>query len=196
MRSHLLRIPALFLLCSLCACQSLKQPEEMPPEETPTAEKGPADLRTRNNALALLDDLMGDEKNLSKILIIKHNSDKLGILVKDISKTAGDGATMLETWVKSDPAINLKATDLPTGEMATRKAISKTKEHELLHSKDQEFQFQLLLTQVEALNYGAHLAMVVAENEPDADRVRDFLRLSADFRKLESRVLVMLRATR
>jgi hypothetical protein len=82
------------------------------------------------------------------------------------------------------------------GEVAARKAISKTKEHTLLHSKDAEFEFQLLLTQVEALNYGAHLAMVVAENEPNADRTRDFLRLSSQFRELNEQVLAMLRRHR
>lgn len=159
-------------------------------------EKKGVDLQTRNNALALLDDLLGDEKNLSKILIIKHNSDELGKLVGDISKTAGDGAKMLESIAKTEPGLNLKATSLPSGEAAARKAISKTKEHELLHSKDAEFQFQLLLTQTEALNYGSHLAMVVAENESQPERTREFLRLSAELRNLQERVLAMLRNTK
>jgi hypothetical protein len=197
MRSHLSQLAALFLLCSLTACQSLSpQAEAPPPDETPTPEKTVADLHTRNNAMALLDDLLNDEKNLSKVLIIKRNSDRLGKLVQDISKTAGDGATELELLAKNDPALNLKATDLPAGEAATRKAISKTKEHLLLHSKGAEFEFQLLLTQLEALNYGSHLAMVIAENEPQADRVQEFLRLAQQLRELNGRVLVMVRAHR
>ena len=44
------------------------------------SEKKGFDMQTRNNALALLDDLLSDEKNVSKILIIKHNSDELGKL--------------------------------------------------------------------------------------------------------------------
>jgi hypothetical protein len=144
----------------------------------------------------LLNDLLGDEKNVSKVLIIKHNSDALGKLIENISKTAGEGAKTIEALAKNDPTLNLKGTDLPAGETATRKAISKTKEHILLHSKNAEFEFQLLLTQTEALNYGSHLAMVVAENEPDAERVREFLRLSAQFRGLNEEVLARLRARR
>ena len=160
------------------------------------AEKKGVDVQARNNALALLDDLLGDEKNLNKILIVKHNSDELGKLVDDISKSAAENAKMLEALAKTEPGLNLKAIDLPPGELATRKAISKTKEGLLLHSKDAEFQFQLLLTQTEALNYGAHLAMVVADNESRADKTRDFLRLSAELRALNERVLTMLRTTK
>jgi hypothetical protein len=197
MASHLLKIPALFLLCSLCACQSLRHPSATPqPVESSTAEKTAADLQTRNNALALLDDLLNDEKNVSKVLIVKRNSDELGRLVESISKTAGNGEKMLQSLANSEPGLDLKKQDLPPGEVAARKAISKTKEHVLLHSKDAEFEFQLLLTQVEALNYGAHLAMVAAENEPHANHTRELLALGAQLRELQEQVLAMLRAKR
>jgi hypothetical protein len=197
MRLLLLKFSASLLLCSLCACQSTRRPESASPSTAPVlSEKQGSNLQTRDNALALLDDLLGDEKNLSKILIIKHNSDEFGKLVKDISKTAGDSAKMVEALAKTQPGLNLKSTDLPPGEAATRKAISKTKEQLLLHSKDAEFEFQLLLTQVEALNYGAHLAMVVADSETDANGTREFLRLAAQLRDLRERVEAMLRQTR
>jgi hypothetical protein len=195
MRSLLLKISALLFVCSLCACQSTRQTSATAqPSESQEPEKKGFDLQTRNNALALLADLLNDEKNLSKVLIVKHNSDELGKLVKDISTTAGNGATMLESLAKTQAGLNLKATSLPPGEAATRKAIAKTKEHLLLHSKDAEFELQLLLTQTEALNYGAHLAMVVADNESQAERTRDFLRLSAQLRELHERVLAMVRS--
>ena len=196
MRSFLLNIPALFLVCGLCACQSLQPSPPPSPADAAPSEGKNFDAPTRNNALALLDDLLGDEKNVSKVLIVKHNSDELGKLIGDISKSAGEGAKMVEAFAKTEPSLNLKATDLPAGESATRKAISKTKEHLLLHSKDAEFELQLLLTQTEALNYGAHLAMVVAENESQADRAREFLRLSANLWALDERVLAMLRKPR
>jgi hypothetical protein len=194
---HLLRIPVLFLLCSLCACQSVRHPKPSPPPVEPgTAEKSAVDLQTRNNALALLDDLLNDEKNLSKLLIVKRNSDELGRLVENISKTAGRGADLLQSLAENDPGLDLKKTDLPPGEVAARKAISKTKEHVLLHSKDAEFEFQLLLTQLEGLNYGAHLAMVAAENEPQASRTREFLALGEQLRNLNEQVLARVRARR
>jgi hypothetical protein len=194
MRSRLLRIFALILFCCLCGCKTSRQESAVQQSfDTTTPEKQGGNLQTRNNALALLDDLMNDEKNVSKILIIKHNSDELGKLIGDISKTAGNDAKMLEALAKTEPGLNLKSFDLPPGEMATRKAISKTKQELLLHSKDAEFQFQLLLTQVEALNYGAHLALVIAENESQSERTREFLRMSAELRALHERVLAMLR---
>jgi len=183
------------LVLLLCGCQSIqKRPGKIPPAGA--TERNNPNLEVRNNALALLADLMGDEKNVSKILIIKHNSDKLGKLIKDISETAGNGAKMIDEFAKSADGLDLKRLDLPPGEAATRKAISKTKEHLLLSSKDAEFEFQLLLTQTEALNYGAHLAMVVADCETDANHTREFLRLSSQLRELHERVLAMLREQR
>jgi hypothetical protein len=143
-----------------------------------------------------LDDLLNDEKNVSKILIIKHNSDELGKLIKDISETSGNGAKMIEEFSKSVGGLDLKRLDLPPGEAATRKAISKTKEHLLLSDKDAEFEFQLLLTQVEALNYGAHLAMVIADSETDPNYTREFLRVGSQLRDLRQRVEARLRERR
>jgi len=183
---------AMLLALALCGCQSFRSQSREEPTTNAT-ESNNAKLPIRNNTLALLDDLLNDEKNVSKILIIKHNSDELGKLIKDISATAGDGAKTIEEFSKSMGDLDLKRLDLPPGEAATRKAISKTKEHLLLTSKDAEFEFQLLLTQVEALNYGAHLAMVVADSEKDPNGTREFLRLSAQLRDLRERVEAMLR---
>lgn len=192
MRLHPLKVLALVLLCGFCSCKTQQPDEASSATETGTFGKRNFDVVTRNNALALLDDLLGDEKNVSKILIIKHNSDELGRVIEDISKTAGEGAKTIEAWAKADPRLDLKQLNLPPGEAGARKEISKAKEHLLLHSKDEEFEFQLLLTQVEALNYGANLALVAAEEEPDADRTRALLSLSRQFRELHERVLAML----
>ena len=179
-----------FLLCVFCGCQSL---QSQSPKTNAAPEENSINLPIRNNALALLSDLLNDEKNVSKILIIKRNSDELGKLIKEISETAGQGAKMLDELEKNEPGLDLKRLDLPPGEASTRKAISKTKEHLLLSSKGAEFEFQLLLTQSEALNYGAHLAMVVADCETQPERTREFLRLAAHMRDLHERVLAMLR---
>ena len=187
------KVLAVFL-CVLCGCQSIHSSSRTTPTASAVAnESGNPNLPTRNNALALLNDLLNDEKNVGKILIIKRNSDELGKLVKDISDTAGNGAKMIDEFSKSAGGLDLKRLDLPPGEVATRKAISKTKEYLLLSSKDAEFEFQLLLTQGEAMNYGAHLAVVVAECETDASRTREFLRLAAELRDLRERVETMLR---
>jgi len=82
---------------------------------------------------------------------------------------------------------------LPAGEVAAREAISNSKEHTLLHSADAEFELQLLLTQSDALNYGAQLARVAALNESAADRARELSNLSTQLGSLHEQVIAMLR---
>jgi hypothetical protein len=183
---------AMLLAFPLCGCQAF-QHQSGKTQTTNATQGNNKTVLIRNNAMALLDDLLNDEKNVSKILIVKHNSDELGKVIKDISETAGNGAKMIEEFSKSAGGLDLKRLDLPPGEAATRKAISKTKEHELLTAKDAEFEFQLLLTQVEALNYGAHLSMVIADCETDPSHTREFLRLGSQLRDLRERVEAMLR---
>lgn len=185
-------------LCGLCGCQLFNSKSDLSPESSivDVATNQTVDLPTRNNALALLYDLMGDEKNLSKVLLIKHPSEQLRKLVKDISSAAGEGVKMLDSMAKKEPGLNLKQTDLPRGETATREAISKTKEHALLHSADAEFELQLLLTQTDALNYGAHLAQVAAANESEAESRQKLSSLSAQLTALQEQVVAMLRKGR
>ena len=194
MRSHLLKLSLSFLLFGFCGCQLFQSKPETPDPSTAEATTNKtADLRIRNNALALLDDLLNDEKNLSKILLIKHHSEQLGKLAKEISRTAAQGAKTLQLIAKEEPGINLKETALPAGEVAAREAISNSKEHTLLHSADAEFELQLLLTQSDALNYGAQLARVAALNDSAADRVRELSDLSAQLSSLHEQVIAMLR---
>lgn len=194
MRSHLLNLSLSFLLIGFCGCQLFRSKPEAPdPPAVEVTTNKTVDLRTRNNALALLDDLLNDEKNLSKILLIKHHSEQLAKLVKEISRTAAQGAKTLELIAKEESGLNLKEVALPAGETAAREAISKSKEHDLLHSADAEFELQLLLTQNDALNYGAQLARVAALNEPNAERVRALSNLSAQLSSLHEQVIAMLR---
>ena len=151
-------------------------------------------IEVRNNAASLLADLLGDEKNVSKILIIKRNSAGLGRLIKAISKTAGNGAEQLETLAKNDTTLNLHALQLPPGEIATRAAISKTKEHELLFSSGEKFELNLLLTQTDALDYGSHLAKIAAENSSSPEQQRKFHSLDVALNALLQQVVAKLRA--
>ena len=190
----MLKFLAVFALGGLCACQSPRPAQVAPEHPVPSVtRKNSADALTRNNALALLDELLNEEKHLSKILLIKRESDELNRLVKDISQSAAQGAKRLETLMKEDPSLHLPGNGLPPGEKATRAAIAKTKQHALLHSSGAEFEFQLLLTQTQALGYGAHLAQVAADNDLLPGRAREFSRLSAELEQLYEQVLARLR---
>ncbi len=154
-----------------CGCRNLEP-------TTHDQSAATAKLKIRNNAASLLADLLGDEKNVSKVLLFKHNSKELGRLIKAISVTADARDQQLEKMAKTDPDLNLHVLDLPLGEQAARKSISRSKEHDLLLSSDQEFEFNLLLTQVEALNYGRHLAKIAAEYSSSPDEAQTFTAIS------------------
>jgi hypothetical protein len=154
----------------------------------------PNKTEVRNNAASLLADLFHEEKNVDKVLIIKHNSKELGELMKAISKTAGDGEKKIEELAKADKTLNLHALELPPGEKATRAAISKTKEHELLFTSGETFELNLLLSQTDALDYGSHLAKIAAENSSSPEQQREFHALDVALHNLFHRVVARIRA--
>jgi hypothetical protein len=186
----MMRLNRFFLLGTLmiCGCAPLKDPAPAP-ATTAAARK----LEVRNNAVSLLYDLTQDEKNVSKVLIIKRSSKELGALIDAISQASGDAGKRLEQMAKADPALKLHALELPAGEKATRDAIAKTKEHELLFSSGANFQFQLLLTQTDALSYGWHLAGIAAANSERPEEVRAFTEISHAMQNLYEQVVTMLR---
>jgi hypothetical protein len=177
-------IPILLAGFLFCACAHLKKAQPVSGEPS-AVEK----LDVRNNAASLLYDLAGDEKNVGKILIVKRNSQELGQLIKVIATAAADDEQELESLATNDPNLNLRATELPQGEVETRDAVSKTKESALLFSSGSEFEFNLLLTQAEALNYGWHLAEVAAENSSLPEEVQKFTTMSQTMKNLYGQVV-------
>lgn len=142
----------------------------------------------------LLHQLLGEEQHLSKLLLVKKESDALESLVKRISDTAAAHVQPLEEMAyKYGGKTGVPV--LPPGEAATREAIAKTKRDALLGASGPEFEFELLLTQAEALNYGAHLALVVSEKAQDPEHTALFLRIRNDLSKLRADVMQQLRAT-
>lgn len=172
----------------VCGCASVH----------PTAAPSPATdsqkIALRNNAVSLLYDLLGDEKNVSKVLFIKHNNEELGRLIKSVSAASKDAAKQLTELAKTDPTLDLKTMQLPVGEVAARKAIAKTKEHELLSSSGGNFQFQLLLTQTDALSYGWHLADVAAENTVAPAEMRIFKEIGITYKDLYEQTIVLMKS--
>jgi hypothetical protein len=135
---------------------------------------------------------MGDEKNVSKLLIFKRERPELRALVQDISDRANKAHQALEAFAKADRTLNLKDQGLPAGEVLTRSAIAKARAKELLTEKGKEFELRLLLTQNEALTYGAHLAATAAAGETVMERRQMLQQLSTDLLQLEKRIGEML----
>jgi hypothetical protein len=178
---------------SLCACANERTSvQKTAPETAPRAD---AQIAERNNAASLLANLLGDEKNLSKLLIIKGNTEELGKLVKELSKTAGAGSDQLEKLAKQDKTLDLHAERLPPGEKAAREAESKTSEYRLLHSSGRAFELNVLLTQIQALDYGAHLAKIAADTSSSPEEAREFHALNIQLNNLYDQAVGKLRAT-
>lgn len=153
-------------------------------------------IQVRNNCCSLLYELLEQEKDVSKLRIIKSQRQEVTRLIKEISATAAAGAKGVESLAKRDSTLSLKSPDLPQGERATREAISRSQTKELLLSSGDDFELKLLLTQVEALNYGSHLAKVAAVNEPRTDSVQVLVRLEEEMRHLRERVIELLKSRR
>ncbi|HEY4839738.1 MAG TPA: hypothetical protein VIH72_14075 [Candidatus Acidoferrales bacterium] len=172
------------------ACTGAGVPQAAAADDSKDVDK----TEVRNNAASLLADLFHEEKNVDKVLIIKHNSAAFGDLIKSISKTASDGEAKLEALAKDDKTLNLHALELPPGEKATREAISKTKEHEMLFSTGETFGLNLLLSQTDALDYGSHLAKIAAENSSSPEQEKEFHALDVALKNLFNRVVARIRA--
>jgi hypothetical protein len=143
---------------------------------------------------ALLFDLMGDEKNVSKLLIIKRERAELRELIQAIAQRCGRAHDQLESLARTDSTLNLKQNGLPGAEVETRETIGKAKAKELLTDGGKEFELRLLLAQHEALSYGRHLAQVIANAERQPERKQFLQRLAADLGGLHGRVTAMLLA--
>ena len=146
----------------------------------------------RVNCYGLLYQLLGQQKNVDKLLWFKVESRNLDDLITAIADASEDGADRLQNFSEADPELPLDQIQLPPGERATRDAIADTKKKELLKPFNPDFEIELLLTQSEALSYAWHLALVAAENESNDDRA-DYLRtFAARMKTLHSRAMTLL----
>ena len=186
-------------ICGLAAAEMFcgNANAQTPPPSTKSdseTSKDASKIEVRNNAASLLYDLLGDEKDVSKILIIRRRPARVSRVIKAISKTAGDGQDQIDALAKEDKTLDLHALQLPPGETATRAAISKTKEHELIFSSGEKFELNLLLTQTDALDYGSHLAKIAAENSSSPEQKSKFHSLDLALNALFQRVVARIRA--
>jgi hypothetical protein len=182
-------LPRPFVCCFLALLQLGCKAVQTSPSAVPQSS-----ATNSNYACALLYELLGDEKDVSKLLIIKRERAELNALIKEISDYTGKTHQQLQASAKSDPAINLKETGLPTAELQTRKAIAKTRAKELLTEHGKDFEVLLLLTQNEALTYGAHLAATAAAAETSTTRRQQLQQFSTALAELQKKVVAMLLA--
>lgn len=130
--------------------------------------------RIRDEGYSLLYTLADKQSNVDKILIVKHTSTKISAEIKQIAQVFGQAKERLDGFAKEDSGLSFKMAHLPSMEEKTRAAIESTTTKDLLFSSGKAFELRLLLTQVQALDYGGHLATQLADQERNAKR-KEFL---------------------
>jgi hypothetical protein len=183
---NILRFLGIALLAAITGCQS---PRPVQGESSSTHS-------IRNNAASLLYQLLDEEADVAKLLIIKRDRAELHRVIKSISIRAKEGHQQLARLASEDSTLDLKHTNLPPGDKAARDAISKKRAGDLLRASGAEFEFKLLLTQVEALGYAEHLAKVAALDEPNAAHARTFTDIATQMHQSYEEVIALLKAAR
>ena len=148
------------LVTASLACGSMGAPSC--PPQAPAAS---------GHGYALLYAILAQEKQVSQLLIIKHDREALGTVIDAIAQTCGTAYERLGELGGQSPRLDLADTGLPADELRTRQLIAATRRDLLLASSGIELELQLLLTQNEALTYAAHLADTLSRSERDPERL-------------------------
>ena len=149
--------------------------------------------RVRNEGYSLLYQLLGQESDAAKILIIKHVDPPVADLIKEIATACDQAKKGLEQFRAKDRHLNFELANLPEIEVKARSAIQSTETKQLLFSSGKTFEVNFLFTQAEAMNYAAHLAQVLHDQENDPARKEFLARLSDQTTSLHDRVMALLK---
>lgn len=141
---------------------------------------------------ALLHEILGQERQVSTLLVIKEERKALETVVDAISDTCDTAYERLDELAE-DSRLDLSDTGLPADEVRTRAAIAATRRDQLLAASGRDFELQLLWSQNEALTYASHLAGTLARSEPDAARLAFARALWKDLTRLQQDVQALLR---
>ena len=130
----------------------------------------PPPVASSGHGYALLYAILGQEKNVSQLLVIKGEREPLEAVIDAIAETCGKAYEKLGELAARSPRIDLSDTGLPKEELKTRELIGATRRDLLLGSSGRELELQLLVIQSEALTYAAHLADTLSRSEADPER--------------------------
>jgi hypothetical protein len=127
-----------------------------------------------------------------QLSIIKTISPELKSLLERISETSKVTAKELETLARINPPLNLEVSHLPTIERAARDSIDKETTKQILRSTGVDLEFNMVSSQLAAMNYAAHLARSLAVVETNPRRKEFLQRTDRKFSDLHSQVYKML----
>jgi hypothetical protein len=146
-----------------------------------------------SHGYALLYQLLGQEKDVSKLLLVKVEGDRLEQVIDAISETCGDAHDRLEELAGAPPRLDLADTGLPAAEMRARELTADDQRDQLLSASGRDFELRLLLAQNQALGYASHLTDALSRSEPDPARLAYLRQLWKDLTRLHAEVLELLR---
>jgi hypothetical protein len=149
--------------------------------------------RARNEGYSLLYQLLGQESDVGKILIIKHADPPVADIIKEIASTCDEARKELDVFHEKDRHLSFEMANLPEFEQKTRAAIQSTVTKQLLFSSGKTFEKRLLLTQVESMNYAAHLAKVLQDQEANPPRKEFLATLAQRCTTFHDRVIDLLK---
>jgi hypothetical protein len=145
---------------------------------------------------ALLHEILGQERQVSMLLVVKGEREALEAVIDEIAETCDAAYQRLEELAEADPRLELADTGLPAEERRARELVAATRRDQLLAARGRELELQLLLAQNEALTYAAHLADAIARAEPDPVRLEFVRALWKDLTRLQGEVMALLRGSR
>jgi hypothetical protein len=133
-----------------------------------------ARYRVRNEGFSLLYDLVTKQRDVDKILILKHVNARTERELKEIAQVFRQAQEQFDAFARQDSSLNFQVKHLPALEEKARDSIQSTATKDLLFSTGKDFELRLLLTQVQALNYASHLASVL-QNQDDNKTRKSYL---------------------
>jgi hypothetical protein len=149
----------------------------------------------RNEGYSILYELLGKQRSLDTLLLVKNERVEVRRVIKEIARVSKEGHAQLTNFAKADASLDFKAVGLPLAETKTRQAIEATRTKQLLLSSGGKFELHLLLSQSEALSYGAHLARVIRELDSEPTRQAALEALAQGLERLREDVLKLLQVS-
>ncbi|MGE4557720.1 MAG: hypothetical protein AB7D07_12965 [Desulfovibrionaceae bacterium] len=144
---------------------------------------------------SLLFDLVDDEQGVDEILSIKSVSKPTEAIIRRIARVSAQAASELNSLKNLTPSLQLDDVELPLVEKATRKSIAVKTAMDLLVSLD-SFEVRLLLTQAQALRYGAYLALELKSLDSNRKRRHWLESFSKTCGELYDQVVARLRVAK
>ena len=142
---------------------------------------------------ALLHEILGQERQVSELLLIKTERRPLEVVIDAIADTCDTAYDRLDELAAEKPRLDLADNGLPADEVLTRRAIAATRRDQLLAASGREFELQLLWSQNEALSYASHLADTLARSETEPARLAFVRALWKDLVRRDEEVQALLR---